>query len=30
MPRHAKIQEQEAPERKTVRLPKKERDQDTR
>lgn len=30
MPRHAKIQEKEAPERKIVRLPKKERDQDTR
>ena len=30
MPRHAKIQEQEAPEREIVRLPKKERDQDPR
>lgn len=30
MPRHAKNQEKEAPERKIVRLPKKERDQDTR
>ena len=30
MPRHAKNQEQEAPERKIVRMPKKERDQDTR
>ncbi len=30
MPRHAKNQEKEAPERKIVRLPKKERDQDPR
>ncbi len=30
MPRHAKKQEQEAPERKTVRLPKKDQDKDPR
>ena len=30
MPRHGKIQEQEAPEMEIVRMPKKERDQDTR